>query len=269
MKKLPLLLLCSLLGGCVSADDLAQRRLADQSVLAVNWMQHSGEYQALTLQSFNLATQAFSAAPTDKPRAVVVDLDETMINNIPYFAWSARQGTLFDMATWSQWSRTEQAEAIPGAVDFANYVTDHGGKMFYVSNRVQADYAATKRNLLALGFPNVDSDTLLLKTGNSNKRPRFDQILSQGYRIVLFVGDNLNDFGSLTWQLTGQQRRDFVQQQAAQFGSQFIILPNPIYGDWEGGIKANYLALSKAEKLKARDAALRAWKPDSAANTGQ
>ena len=87
---------------------------------------------------------------------------------------------------------------MPGAVEFANYVNSHGGTMFYVSNRDQKDYAATVDNLNKLGFSGVSDKTVRLSTGNSNKQARFDAIKNAGYNVVLYIGDNLNDFGGAT-----------------------------------------------------------------------
>ncbi len=44
-----------------------------------------------------------------------------------------------------------------GVVDFARYVTSHGGTMFYVSNRDQKDFDATIANLKHLGFLQVNA----------------------------------------------------------------------------------------------------------------
>ena len=77
-------LVALLLTGCASSThQTAQQQLGQQSVLAVNWFQQSGEYQALTWQAFNTARMAFDQAPslTGKPKAVIVDLDETMLDN--------------------------------------------------------------------------------------------------------------------------------------------------------------------------------------------
>ncbi|EJS88102.1 hypothetical protein AAUPMB_11235, partial [Pasteurella multocida subsp. multocida str. Anand1_buffalo] len=61
-----------------------------------------------------------------------------------------------------------------------------------------------------------------------------------GYDIVLFVGDNLNDFGDVTYKKSNAERRDFVAKNSKAFGKKFIVLPNTQYGDWEGGLDKNY-----------------------------
>src|SRR5471032_1157912 len=249
------------LSGCAQQKTDAQQKLNDQSVMALNWFQQSGEYQALTYQAFNAATMAFdNAKPLDgKPKAVVVDLDETMIDNSAYSAWQVKANKPFDSKTWSEWTAAKQATAVPGAVNFANYVNSHGGTMFYVSNRKTSEYAANMENLNSLGFTGVNEKTLLLSSDTSNKQARFDAIKAAGYNIVIYAGDNLNDFGSATYHKDNAERRAFVNQNHNQFGTQYIVLPNPLYGDWESGLAASYNKLTPEQKLKVREANLRAW----------
>ncbi|QJU39180.1 5'-nucleotidase, lipoprotein e(P4) family [Serratia marcescens] len=253
------------LTGCAQpphADAQAQQRLADQSVLAVNWFQQSGEYQALAHQAFNSAQRAFDrarAAPGRK-KAVVVDLDETMLDNSAYSAWQAQQGQPYDGATWAQWTQAEQAGAVPGAVSFARYVNAHQGTMFYVSNRKQSEYAATVANMQKLGFTGMSEKTVLLSTDIANKQARFDAIKQAGYDIVVYAGDNLNDFGAATYHQDNAQRRAFVSENQNKFGTEFIVLPNPLYGDWESGLARDYNKLTPQQKLQVRQQALKAWR---------
>jgi 5'-nucleotidase (lipoprotein e(P4) family) len=266
MKKASLygtgaLILLALSGCAQQAKSDAGAQLNDQSVMALNWFQQSGEYQALAYQAFTTATYAFDKAQslTGKQKAVVVDLDETMIDNSAYSAWQVKANKPFDDKSWSRWTQAKQAKAIPGAVSFAQYVDSHGGIMFYVSNRSQQDYAATAANLQRLGFPNVNEKTLRLNTTTSNKQARFDAIKNEGYNIVLYIGDNLNDFGAATYHQGNAERRNFVNSNHTLFGTQFIVLPNPLYGDWESGLASNYNKLTPEQKLQVRDQALKAW----------
>jgi len=266
MKKVSLygasaLVLLALTGCAQQSQQDAQAQLNQQTVMALNWFQQSGEYQALTYQSFSIATQAFdhAASLTGKPKAVIVDLDETMINNSAYSAWQVKAGKPFDSESWSRWVQAKQATAIPGAIDFARYVDSHDGTVFYVSNRDQKDYAATVENLQRLGFPNVTEKTVRLSTGSSNKQARFDAIKAEGYNVVLYLGDNLNDFGAATYHKGNAERRDFVNQNHKLFGTQFIVLPNPLYGDWESGLAAGYNKLTPEQQLQTRNANLKVW----------
>ncbi|CAI1764496.1 TPA: 5'-nucleotidase, lipoprotein e(P4) family [Serratia liquefaciens] len=252
------------LTGCVQpakTDRQAQQQLAEQSVLALNWFQQSGEYQALTHQAFNSARLAFDqakAAP-GKKKAVVVDLDETMLDNSPYSGWQAQQGQPFAATTWAKWSQAQQAGAVPGAVPFARYVNSHQGTMFYVSNRKQSEYAATLANMQKLGFTGMSEKTVLLSGDTSNKQARFDAIKNAGYDIVVYAGDNLNDFGAATYHKDNAQRRAFVADNQSKFGTEFIVLPNPLYGDWESGMAKDYNKLTPEQKLQIRQQAIKAW----------
>ena len=251
------------LSGCArTAQQQADARaLTDQTVQSVNWFQTSGEYRALAWQAFNAARLSWDAAPKARGEkyAVIVDLDETMLDNSSYSAWQIKQRRAFDDKSWSRWVRSGQALAVPGAVDFANYVAGHGGTVFYVSNRDAADADATAQNMRRLGFPQVGAATLRLKTDGSNKQQRFDQIAAEGYRVVMFIGDNLNDYGEATYHKTADQRRRFADDNRAAFGTRFIVLPNPMYGDWEGALAPGYYKLTPQQQAQVQRETLRAW----------
>jgi len=76
---------------------------------------------------------------------------------------------------------------------------------------------------------------------------------------VIYIGDNLNDFGSATYHQGNEQRRAFVNQNHQHFGTQYIVLPNPLYGDWESGLAKDYNKLTPEQKLNAREQNLKAW----------
>lgn len=236
--------------------------LEEQATLGINWVQQSGEYQALAHQAFNIAKIAFDNAKVaqGKKKAVVVDLDETMIDNSPYAGWRIKNHNAFDSESWTRWVNARQTQAIAGAVEFNHYVNNHKGTMFYVSNRKDnGEKAATIDNMKKLGFTGVNEQTLFLKKDKSNKTPRFEEIEKQGYDIVLYLGDNLNDFGDATYKKSNAERRDFVKANKEKFGTQFIVLPNPNYGDWEGGLDKNYYKGDAKSRLNIRHNAIKAW----------
>ncbi len=247
------------MSGCATK---ASQRLADQNAQSVIWMQNAGEYQALCHQAFNLAKQAVDRAKEleTEPWAVVVDLDETMLDNSPYAAWQLLHGKSYEPATWDAWCRAELTPATPGSLDFARHVIAQGGELFYVSNRSNVTYEATRRNLIELGFPEVNEQRLLLKTDTSNKQPRFQAIADSGYRIILMLGDNLNDFPELeTYHKGNAARNAAMAERQSDFGRRFIVFPNPSYGDWEGGLVSGYHQLTAEDKLSVRRKSLRAW----------
>lgn len=252
----------ALLSACSQTQQGAESQLQNQAALGLLWVQQSGEYQALAHQAFNSAKIAFDQAKVakGKKKAVAIDLDETLMDNSPYAAWQIQNGQAFSGESWTKWVNARQSGAIAGAVEFVNYVNAHGGTVFFVSNRRDdVEKAATIDDMRRLGFNQVSEQTLLLKKDKSNKTPRFNQIEQQGYEIVLYVGDNLNDFGDATYRQSNEQRREFVAHNAELFGKKFIILPNPNYGDWEGGFDPNYFKGDASQQLNIRQNLLKAW----------
>ncbi|MFT2096928.1 5'-nucleotidase, lipoprotein e(P4) family [Marinomonas sp. 2405UD66-6] len=245
-------------------DEYTYKDLNEQSVLAATWMQSSGEFKALSYQAFNLAKMqfdAFSDAYTgSKKIAVVVDADEAVIDNSAYQTWLIGKDFGYSSSTWAKWMEASEAKAMPGAKDFLNYVADNGGEVFYVTNRKIVGLEGTRKNLIELGFPNVDDAHLMLRTSTSNKEPR-REIIAENYDIALFVGDNLNDFSSDFRVETIEESHAAVEKNKDLFGTKFIVLPNPSYGDWEGKVYKGNWGASPAEKSQMRKDVLNTWEP--------
>lgn len=214
-------------------------------------MQMSAEYDAVTKQTFYAAKQAFlkAKAPKGKLKAVVVDLDETMIDNSPYEGSLIKEGAAFQRATWGGWEQNGHPKAMPGAKEFSNFVNAHGGKMYFVSNRSEANKAYTIKQLKALGFTGVDETTVLLKDKTSDKNIRFAEIAKQN-PIVIYMGDNLNDFPGVYGKHTVKERKDYVLANEAKFGTSYFVLPNAMYGDWMRSLAPNWYNMSAAEQAE-------------------
>lgn len=234
----------------------ADARLQDQRTLVVVWWQQSGEYKALAYQAYNAAKHAFMEAKA-KPgarKAVVVDLDETMLDNSAYSGYQIKEGKLFNPSDFTRWVNARKSEAVPGAVDFNNFVLENGGEIFYVSNRKDdGEKAATIDDMRRLGFKGVTPERLYLKKDKSNKSPRFSEITARGNDIVLYVGDNLNDFGDATYKKSNADRSAFVHENKDEFGKKFIMLPNPSYGGFEEGLADGFYRKSADEQLMIRE----------------
>lgn len=233
---------------------------AQQLVDATAWFQQSAEYRALAYQSFNFAKIAFDQAQVaaNQTKAVVVDLDETMIDNSIYEGALIKYGASFSNKTWSAWEQHGTPTALPGAVAFASYVNSHGGKMYYISNRSDDNKAPTMKTLEALGFPGVSADTVLLKTDTSNKDVRYNQVL-QHDPIVLYIGDNLNDFMGVYGKNTVAARKEWVDANKNMFGVKYIMMPNPMYGNWMSSLAENFYSLSGSEQNKVRQQSVHYW----------
>lgn len=244
----------------------------EYQVAAVLYMQRAGEYRALTYQAFNFAQMKLDAdfdkknikklpkEERNRARAVVVDIDETVLDNSPQQAYLIKNRQPFDIKTWYAWGEKREAKAIPGAVDFLNYASKKGVKVFYVSNRDDVQAQATIDNLRAVGFPDATTETVVLRVkGESSKEARRLAIASK-YRIVLLMGDNLDDFSNVFERKSINDRFAEVDKARTDFGGKFIVLPNAMYGTWENAVY-DYGRLNEAQKAEKRRSLLEAFQP--------
>jgi 5'-nucleotidase (lipoprotein e(P4) family) len=203
---------------------------------SVLWYQLSGEMRALYFQGYNVARynldNFLKESKSDKKKAVVVDIDETLLNNSPYEAKIILNNQAFEPKSWNEWVLLAKADTLPGAHGFLKYAESRGVETFYISNRMVDEVQATMKNLEAFGFPYVDEAHMIFKTTTSSKEERRDKVL-KNYDILLFCGDNLGDFAAAFESRTFTTNIDSVNKYAAEFGKRFIVLPNPMYGDWE------------------------------------
>ncbi|HTP58629.1 MAG TPA: 5'-nucleotidase, lipoprotein e(P4) family [Spirochaetia bacterium] len=235
--------------------------LNEQTVMALSWMEASAEYRELCYQAYNLADMIVDkalAAPSDKPLAIIADLDETLIDNSAYDAGLVGTSSSYAGKTWTMWENAAMARGMPGASDFLNDVKGKHVEVFYVTNRDQAGLAGTIKNLQALGFPFADAKHVLVSTGSSDKQPRFDQV-AKDYNVAVYMGDNANDLPIGTYHKSMADRNSLVDQNKAMFGTKFVALPNPTYGDWEGALAPGYFGLTPEKKDQARKSVLQTW----------
>lgn len=228
---------------------------------ALLWQQSSGEARALQYQAYALARLMLDRdlrihSKSKLKRAVVVDADETVLDNSRFQGGLVVNREPFTSAAWIDWCNRARASAIPGSVEFLTYAASRGVSVFYVTNRGPAEKAGTITNLKQLGFPDVSEETLVVRTDVSSKEPRRQKI-SERYRIVLLCGDNLADFSNVFEGKTTEDRAAAVDAARQKFGTQFIVLPNPMYGDWENAVYGNASRLSEQEKAAKRKAALK------------
>ncbi len=202
---------------------------------AVLWQQYSGEYSALAFQAYNFARLSLKEAMWDqangKPNCVIVDVDETILDNSAFQGHEIKKGVSYVQEDWTQWTSLAVADTVPGALSFLKFAASKNVEVFYVTNREIADHIGTLKNLQNFGFPNADEAHLLLKITTSDKETRRQKILEK-YNILLLCGDNLSDFSNVFYR-EGKDTREQVNQAQHLFGTKFIMLPNPMYGDWE------------------------------------
>ena len=202
------------------------------------WHKHSAEYHALCVQAYNIAKLRVDEAletPSDKPLAIIADIDETVLNNLPYNEMLIDSSLSFTQKTWAHWVNKQVATPIPGALAFFNYVDSQDVEIIYLSNRRVENYAPTKANLIAAGFPFYEDTMMLLRDEDGDKESRRNQLLD--YNIVLLLGDNLADFDTRFHKKSNETRIAHVNSLSDLFGNKFIVFPNLIYGTWEMGFE--------------------------------
>ena len=256
-----------------AAESVPQNDLLNAEV----WMQTAIEYRANCLTVYALARIRLDQALADKswtavdqtgsyrdlPPAVILDLDETAIDNSPYEAGLVVNGADFDPKTWDSWTRAEQARAIPGAVEFTKYADSKGAKVFYVTNRTADQKDATKHNLQALGFPvGGNVDTLLMQKDRPEwvgaaKGARITYV-ARDYRVLLLFGDQFGDFSD-KYNGSVAERDKAFEEMKAHFGHDWIVLANPAYGSWESAPYGHNFKLLDDEKRARKLGVLTPW----------
>lgn len=213
------------------------------------WMQRSAEYKALCQQAYNVATERLLAATAQplgvgaKRWAIVTDIDETIIDNSPNSVYQALRGQDYSQSSWDRWVEQADAVALAGAVDFFRLAAERGVDIYYISNRIEINREGTKRNLKALGFPQVDDAHFMFKDKTSDKTTRRNEVLKT-HNILMMLGDNLGDFDHYFDVHDEAKRNEGVKRFSSEFGRRFIVLPNPNYGTWEPAMYGGYVKLS-------------------------
>ncbi len=263
-------------GGAIALGAMALAACAsaapDRSNLdATLWVQTSAEYDAVARSVYFaaarhlpvlLADSSLTAALEqqqgyeDLPAAVILDVDETALDNSPYQARLLESGEAYASDTWSQWVDEGIAEAVPGAVEFARRAKRLGVTLFYVTNRRSHLEAATRANLRDVGFPlGEDQDVLLMRgekpewTGAKGSRR---EVVSGTHRVVMLIGDDLNDFMDADG-LSVAERDSLALLHGAYWGERWRMLPNPTYGSWERALYGSDFGLDRAERTEMKE----------------
>lgn len=264
----------------VVAPALADDPPQNDNLNATLWTQRSVEFKGHALGAFALAKlrldealkdSGWTAAPAEQsgdiaslPPAVIVDVDETVLDNSAYQAWMVLNDTSFSSKTWGPFVKTETSTAVPGALDFIKYADSKGVKVFYVSNRDADQEEATRHNLEKFGFPmGGNVDTVLLKgeqkEWGSPKGSR-RAVVAKDYRVLLLIGDNFGDFVD-AYKGNEAERLQVMEDNKARWGREWIVVANPTYGSFESAPFGHDYKLSEGDRRAAKRNALDAWKP--------
>lgn len=257
MKKLVTILVVISFTSCVSkkinttVGESDATKISYAPLWGAVYMQKASEYKALCLQAYNIAFEkldSYVRQSSSKPFAVITDIDETVLDNSPYTVHQALKAAQYSDDSWKEWTAKTDCDTVPGALSFFKYASSKNVEVYYISNRLQAEASQTVANLKKWGFPNADEAHLLLKTTSSSKDARRASV-KEKYNVLLYFGDNLGDFSGIFDHQSNEQRDALVKQNVNEFGSRFIVLPNAMYGEWQGALlRYNYKLSQKEQK---------------------
>ena len=246
---------------------------------ATAWYQTSVERDLVYLQTYRGAREHLAAALADRhwdalpkedrnndpgtlPPAIIVDVDETVLDNSPDQVRLIRDGKEYNEPDWAKWIEERAAKPLPGAVAFLQAAAAKGVTVFYISNRPAALNDATVDNLRKAGFPITRDEQFLglgmvvdgCKPEGSDKSCR-RQLVGRSYRVLMQVGDQVGDFVRIAAN-TPEGRRAAIAPYMDWIGQRWWALPNPTYGSWEPALFNNAWSLPANERRAAKEAAL-------------
>ena len=264
----------SITGALLGCQSLPE---ANDQLDAVLWTQTSIEHEIAYRQVFLSATRqldtalstpnwdALPIAPRslkNLPPAVVVDIDETLLDNTPLNARDIINNQTYSYNRWNKWVNEANAQALPGAVDFLNEVDKRGITIYYLTNREHSQVSATLNNLRRRGFPIYNAEQILAAstpTGHCeaagyNKTCRRQWVANHA-RVLMLVGDSFGDFVKAKPH-TLEAQREAAAPYIQWLGQRWFILPNPTYGDWYSAPYNDQDSLPASQKRKLKQHAL-------------
>jgi acid phosphatase len=253
---------------------------ANDNLNAVAWSQHAIEHDLIYLQTYRDAQSRLLAALHDrhwdalgrndritplkglKP-AVILDIDETVLDNSPFAARMVKSGNEYNEAAWAAWCKEESARALPGAVEFTQFAAKHGIEVFYLSNRARDLDQATLANLRKVGLP-VSGPQSFLGLGtvvegceqNGSEKGCRRQLIARHYRVLMQFGDQIGDFVDVSTN-TAEGRRKVMATYLPWIGTRWFVLPNPTYGSWEPALFNNDWSAPPTQRRQQKIDALR------------
>ncbi len=200
----------------------------------VRWVRESKEYVALCNQVYTnaidklkdtISPNNYSLNIINNNYAVVMDLDETVLDNSDYQVELYNKNEQYNPDSWDEWVVKEDAKLVPGAYDYISFLRNHNIQIIFISNRMHKRLQETKNNMLELGVYS-DNDIYLLRLDRADKKTirRAEIFNSTGrmkgfkqFEIIQYLGDAIGDF---------------EVDNLDRFGLDQFVFPNPMYGKW-------------------------------------
>jgi len=248
------------------------------ALLATLWTQRSVEYRGNALTVFALARlrldealadRNWTAAPAEQkgdyqalPPAVILDIDETLLDNSRYQVWMLKNNQTFSTKSWNQFCAAQISTAIPGAVEFTKYADSKGVKVFYITNRGAETEKDTRENMARLGFPmGGNVDTFLMqgeKPEWASAKGTRRAVVTRDYRVLLNIGDNFGDFDD-RYRSGVTEREKAFDADLAYWGRQWLMIANPTYGSFDTAPFGHDFKKPREEQRKAKWDVLEGW----------
>ncbi len=231
--------------------------------LGLLWVNHAAEYEALTRQVYQSATDSlaefienpsWSAHPGQQdagalPTAVILDVDETVMNNAKFQIAFERP---MSQSKLEKWNEEHFSEPVPGVVEFITAAREAGVDVFFVTNRPcrpidgSADPCPQRKSAIRdLGELGIETDAahILLSEERGWDRAKIARrdYIAKTHRIIMLFGDDLGDFvpcvrtklyGPCTEPATAASRLELVRKHSEYWGKGWYILPGPMHGSW-------------------------------------
>lgn len=273
-----LLALGTVLAALSAGAARAQEAAPNDMLLATLWTQRSVEYRANSITVFALAKirldealadKSWTAAPGEQkgdyqnlPPAVILDIDETLLDNSLYQVWMLKNNQSFSTKTWDRFCAAQVSLAIPGALEFAKYADSKGVKVFYITNRDASTEKDTRENMEKLGFPmGGNVDTFLMqgeKPEWSGAKSTRRAVVTKDYRVLLNIGDNFGDFDD-RYRTSEAERAEAFDSDMAYWGKQWLMIANPTYGSFDTAPYGHDFKKPREEQRKAKWDVLESW----------
>jgi acid phosphatase len=240
--------------GSIDTKNNARAQPTYERLNAVLWMQTSAEYYALTQNAYTQATSMLGKGLADKnwtaaqeqsgdyqnlPPAIILDIDETVLDNSPFQAQLIKDNAIFTQEAWDKWTQLASAQPLPGAKAFLDFADSQGVTIFYVTNREASQEQDTRKNLQQQNLPLRDDIDVVL-TKNENRWSSSDKgarrtFVSKDFRIIALIGDDFGDFVSGA-KSSPETRVELAKNGQSAWGTKWFLIPNPVYGSWEAAL---------------------------------
>lgn len=268
---------------CVQRPSIEKTPCANENLNALVWTQTSAEYRACALQAYNVATKQLAIAvkdpswtaltevstpPAGGAPAIILDLDETALDNSAQQAYLAKNQKSYDPVLWTRWVQSVEAGAVPGAVEFVNAASRANVAVFYISNREVGVETSTVAVLQKLGFPVDQAGNQVLSANEHNPDDPAEvwtsdktarrQYVGRKFRVLLLMGDQLGDFVADT-EIDPGKRANAADRYSEYWGNRWIIVPNATYGTWESIISGRNTPREVA--IQRKNDVMRIWNP--------